>query len=221
MMSPRICLVCDNLIGDSMGNYSHICITCELALPEAPNSNLAFDRFLRNFDTDNIAITNVYGLFSAQEYTDYLHIIHGLKYYGFLSIGKQFGKKLGEKISTESDINYSAIVPVPLHPAKKRERGFNQSNIIAKTISKQIGVPLINMVRRDIYTQTQTKLSKVERQSNVEDVFKLRSSNFPLRNANILVIDDVLTTGATINATASVLLSAGARQVDCACLAIA
>jgi competence protein ComFC len=221
MMAPAVCQVCGNQINNSKGTYSHICRKCEILLPAPPSSDQAFDRFLKNFDHDSIAITKIFGLFSVHDDKEFIQIVHGLKYFGFTKIGREFGKELSKEIVKNSEIIYSAIVPVPLHPAKKRERGFNQSDIISKAISKELNIPLIKAVKRNKYTQTQTQLSKNERQHNVSDVFELSSSKNDLKLKNFLIVDDVLTTGSTINACASILLESGSSRVDCACLAIA
>ncbi len=221
MMAPAVCQVCGCLIENSRGNYSHICRKCEFLLPSPPTVDQAFDRFIQNFDKDSIAISKVYGLFSVHDEKDFLQIIHGLKYFGFTKVGKEFSSTLGKELIKNTDVSYSAIVPVPLHSAKKRERGFNQAEIISKAISKELNVPVQTLVKRNKYTQTQTQLSKNERQSNVIDVFELSRKKNDLKLKNYLVVDDVLTTGSTINACASILLEAGARRVDCACLAIA
>jgi competence protein ComFC len=221
MIAPAVCQVCSNLLENSRGNYSHICRKCELLLPAPPAENQAFDRFIQNFDKDSIAITSVYGLFSVHDEKDFLQIIHGLKYFGFTKVGKEFSSTLGKELIKNTDISYSAIVPVPLHPAKKRERGFNQADIIAKTISRELNVPVLNAVKRNKYTQTQTQLSKNERQNNVSDVFELSTNKVNFKLKNYLIVDDVLTTGSTVNACATILLEAGASRIDCACLAIA
>jgi ComF family protein len=220
-MAPAICQVCGSLIENSKGKYTHICRKCELLLPSPPSLNQAFDRFINNFDRDSIAITNVYGLFSVHEDKDFIQIIHGLKYLGFKKIGREFGSSLGNEIKKINDIKYSGIVPVPLHPAKKRERGFNQSEIIASAISKVLNEPLQKLVKRNKYTQTQTQMSKNERLTNVNDVFELTDKKSNIKLNNYLIVDDVLTTGSTINACATILLEGGASRIDCACLAIA
>ncbi|HCA78588.1 MAG TPA: hypothetical protein DEP53_02525, partial [Bacteroidetes bacterium] len=113
-----------------------------------------------------------------------------------------------------------AVVPVPLHKRKLRERGFNQSLLIARGISGVLGIPVrADLVRRTRWTQTQTALSKEERKQNVEDAFECGETN--LQGLCVIVVDDVITTGATIEAVARALEASKAKTVIAASAAIA
>ena len=109
---------------------------------------------------------------------------------------------------------------MPVHHARLRERGFNQSEIIAKAVGKEISVPVTKAIKRIRYTSTQTLLSKQERKTNILDSIVPVKKQMKIEGSYLL-IDDVLTTGSTINVCASVLLDMGASRVDCAVLAIA
>ena len=112
---------------------------------------------------------------------------------------------------------YDAIVPVPLHKIKYRERGYNQSALLAKQVSLLINVPVQdNLLIRNRYTKSQTNLSKIARERNVSGAF-FCSSSFGAER--ILLIDDVITTGSTVNACADALITAGIKQVDVFALA--
>ena len=126
------------------------------------------------------------------------------------------GNKLGEHLGdTFSDIDL--IVPVPLHHLKKAERGYNQSYYIARGISKSTNIKIEeNILKRIRFTQSQTKMNLEERRLNIENAFKVRKI---LRN--ILIVDDVITTGATVNECGKVLKKAGANEVYAASVAIA
>lgn len=110
------------------------------------------------------------------------------------------------------------LVPVPLHPTRQRERGFNQSHILAEGLSRQSGIPLFDCLRRVRYTPSQTRLDRKERMENLRDAFQMRQ-NCPVRNLHLLLIDDVLTTGSTVDACARVLREAGAASVRVATVA--
>src|SRR2546430_10192099 len=107
---------------------------------------------------------------------------------------------------------FDAIVPVPLHPAKQRERGFNQAGLLAEWLSSHIGVPLRPALERVRYTTTQTAFDRAERMRNLHDAFRLRK-NADVRRLRVLLIDDVLTTGSTLSECARVLKKAGAQSV--------
>jgi ComF family protein len=104
------------------------------------------------------------------------------------------------------------IVPVPLHPARERERGFNQAALLAELLARQIHLPLRPVLERIRYTTTQTAYDRAERMENLRDAFRLRK-NRDVRGLHVLLIDDVLTTGSTLSECARVLKKAGALSV--------
>jgi len=110
---------------------------------------------------------------------------------------------------------FDAVVPVPLHPARKRERGFNQAELLAELLSARAGVPLRNVLERIRYTTTQTAFDRTERMENLHNAFRLRK-NRDVRGLRVLLIDDVLTTGSTLSECARVLKVAGAISVHAA-----
>jgi len=113
------------------------------------------------------------------------------------------------------DQKFEVIVPVPLHPARQRERGFNQASLLAKLLSAQTSIPCRPLLKRVRYTTTQTALDRSERMENLHNAFRLRK-NTDVRGLRVLLIDDVLTTGSTLNECARVLKRAGATSVHSA-----
>jgi ComF family protein len=107
---------------------------------------------------------------------------------------------------------FDAIVPVPLHPARKRERGFNQAELLAECLSEHLSLPLRPALERVHYTTTQTAFDRAERMQNLRGAFRLRKKG-DVRSLRVLLIDDVLTTGSTLSECARVLKEAGARSV--------
>jgi competence protein ComFC len=105
-----------------------------------------------------------------------------------------------------------AMVPVPLHPVRLRERGYNQAEALASVVSRQIGVPVTPCLQRVRYTLTQTRFDRVQRRRNLRGAFALRK-NTGVTGKRLLLIDDVLTTGSTLHECAAVLLERGARSV--------
>jgi competence protein ComFC len=110
---------------------------------------------------------------------------------------------------------FDVVVPVPLHPARERERGFNQAALLADALSAQISVPSKPLLERLRYTTTQTIFDRAERMKNLHRAFHLRK-NADVRNLRVLLIDDVLTTGSTLSECARVLKKAGAISVHAA-----
>jgi ComF family protein len=111
--------------------------------------------------------------------------------------------------------HFDVIVPVPLHPARERERGFNQATLLAELLAPTITTPLRPVLERTRYTTTQTAYDRAERMENLHGAFRLRK-NQDVRDLRVLLIDDVLTTGSTLSECARVLRAAGAVSVHAA-----
>jgi len=222
--APKYCLVCDDLINNEnqIQNLTFICKSCFYSLNSAPNSEVILDRLFENYHPDDISITNVFSLYKLHE-QNFLQIIHHLKYHKLWKIGYEFGLLLGEKIAKNSDTRYDGVVAVPIHIAKKRERGYNQSDFIAKGVSEKLNIPNYSkFVRRQKYTLSQTLLSAQERKINIQGAYKIpTNSSKAFQNKVILIVDDVFTTGSTINHLGNELLNCGAKQIDCATLGVA
>ena len=107
---------------------------------------------------------------------------------------------------------FDLIVPVPLHPARLRERGFNQAHVLATMLAQKIGVPVCRVLERIRYTTTQTAFDRSDRVENLRNAFRLRKK-MAVRELRVLLVDDILTTGSTLSECARVLREAGARSV--------
>jgi competence protein ComFC len=135
-------------------------------------------------------------------------IVHSLKYRGYTTVVEKLAAPLMLGI-LDSERRYDAIVPVPLHRSRLRKRGFNQAELLARGVAKEINAPVsdtLQVVRR---TRDQVELSAAGRRANVEGAYSARSRV----RGRILLIDDVFTTGATMSACSETLLGAGAREV--------
>ncbi len=151
-------------------------------------------------------------------------LIHELKYQNKRSIGILLGEIAGISIKNDEDfLSADALIPVPLHKIRLRERGYNQSELIARGVSKIIGVKVLNNILiRSRNTQTQTKLNFEERKENVKDVFFVREKDKKfVQGRKFIIVDDVITTGATVNECAKALLQSGASKVLVLSVAIA
>ena len=141
-------------------------------------------------------------------------IVHALKYGGWWRTGEEIGMRLA-RLSWPADVieERAMVVPVPLAPARERERGYNQSAAIARPVAAQWRVRLrTDVLARRRATRSQTRLTPGERLANVSGAFAVSpAARRAVRNAHVILVDDVITTGATLDACASALLEAGAR----------
>jgi len=146
-------------------------------------------------------------------------LIHQLKYKGAKEIGFELGRHFGsELIDSESYKNIDLIIPVPLHVKREKKRGYNQSEWIARGMVEFLEAKLeLNNLVRAIETETQTKKTRFERWENVESIFNV---NYPekLENKHVLLVDDVITTGSTLEACANALLKIKGVKVSIATL---
>jgi ComF family protein len=152
----------------------------------------------------------------------YQMMIHGFKYQQKITLGQRLGKRLGEKlIEDRAASEFDCIIPVPLHSVRKRGRGFNQSEILAQELSKVTHIPVLKKIlKRTRNTKDQTKLTPEERIENVKGAFALRDPDI-IEGKRIILVDDVMTTGATLWECATVLREAGAETIMGATIAVA
>ncbi len=150
-------------------------------------------------------------------------LMHRLKYGGMSTIGLEFGRVLGERIREAGLAESDMIVPLPLHATRIRERGFNQCEYIARGVSAVTGSPVrADLLRRTRFTPSQTTLGHGERRENVRQAFAARRrAPRDVAGRTILLVDDVVTTGATMRSCACALHGAGARAVIACAVAIA
>lgn len=147
-------------------------------------------------------------------------LVHMLKYQGQTVAGQTLGRALGRMLDGESPAAVRpVVVPVPLHGSRLRERGYNQSVLIARALARVLGLSVAERALKRIRaTETQTNLDSAERGANVDGAFLGRRTDL-VRGHPVLLVDDVVTTGATANACARALLEAGASEVDVAAVA--
>jgi ComF family protein len=143
-----------------------------------------------------------------------MDVIHKFKYGRNISIGNALGSFMANFSFPDFDFSeYSLLIPVPLHIKRLRERGFNQSILLAKKMGKKYKIPVnFSLLKRCKFTLTQTGLNRAEREKNIKGAFAVADKK-KVADENIILIDDVYTTGATINECAKVLLKAGAQKV--------
>jgi ComF family protein len=215
---PRLCEGCGKplLKGEQV-----LCISCGLQLPETGYHDIEDNETALRF-AGRVPFYHATSL--AWFITDGLlqHLIHGLKYKGKKETGIYLGSRLGIRLKeTDWGKGIDVIVPVPLHPAKQAKRGYNQSMLIAQGIGKTMGIPASDkLLVRTRDTQTQTKKTRAERVTNMEGAFKTGNRE-TLKNKHILLCDDVLTTGATLESCILALLNEESIKISIATIGIA
>lgn len=214
---PRFCVSCRKKL---IINEEIICAQCFSHFEVADFERIE-NEYIKKFSEDNY-LSDFSSAFIFQEGFELQKLIHSLKYDKNYHVGKFLGKITAELLSEKILLwKSNLIIPIPLHILRKADRGFNQANEIANGISKSLKIPIkSNILKRKIYTVTQTKLNLKERKKNIEGAFRLNKSA-EIIGKNILLVDDVITTGATINECAKVLKQNGANKICAISAAIA
>lgn len=216
LVFPIYCQVCGNPLVE---NEYLFCTHCLFEMPRTEN-HLEKENSLTELFYGRVKIETGTSLFNFKKGSQYRKLLHLLKYKEKTAIGYELGRHLGLNIKKSpyfDEIDY--VVPVPLHPKKLKKRGYNQSACIGKGIAEKLETILDeNTLIRNVNTETQTKKTKIERWENVHDVFELTNNNFD--NKHILLVDDVITTGATIEGCTNALQNAKNVRISIATLAI-
>lgn len=214
---PDVCRACGTTL---MKNEKFICTHCFSELPFT-NYHTYIENPVHQIFWGRIKIEYATALFYFSKHSKVQNILHRLKYKNDKSIGYFLGELLGYKLLESKFFkNIDYIVPVPLHPKKLQRRGYNQAQVISEGISSILKLPVINIIDRVIETQTQTKKSRIERWQNVNEGFRLNiNEKITFNNKHYLIVDDVVTTGATIEACASALMSLDNIKVSVATIA--
>jgi len=213
---PNLCRACRiKLIGEE----ETICFDCLYHLPKTNYHQFADNPVEQTFwGRINIEAGTSFCFF--EKGTTIQHLLHQLKYKGEKEIGLELGKHLGAQLAGSGRFqSVDVIIPVPLHPGKEKKRGYNQSEWIAKGISQTFQRPLkTNVLIRKTDTSTQTRKSRFERWENVSEIFAV-NENSEIHFKHVLLIDDVITTGATLEACATKILELEGTKVSVATLA--
>lgn len=218
ILFPRICYGCGN---DLLRNEHLICTECYLAIPRT-DFHLIQDNPVAQLFWGRCNIIKAAAFSYYTKGSRIRKIIHSLKYNGIKEIGFEMGKIYAVSLKPSGFFDdIDIIVPVPLHPSKQRKRGFNQSECITSGISEASGVPVENKsLRRISVSDTQTKRSRYERWMNVEGIFDIADPEV-FAGKHVLLVDDVITTGSTIESCATELLKIEDVRVSVIALAVA
>lgn len=203
---PRRCCVCGEILS---AQEQHICLNCLYALPRV-EPHIAEE--IEKIFWGKIDIERATSFIYYHKGSPYNSIIHALKYKGRPWIGMYIARIAAAGLSEKGFFdNIDAIIPMPLSGKKKSKRGYNQCDYIAEGISHATGIPVLKgIVERSISNETQTDKNRDERWENVKGIFALRKPE-QLEGKHILLVDDILTTGATLASCASTI------QAGCNC----
>ena len=210
LLYPKLCGGCGNHLYES---EEVVCVYCRASLPlsgECDFENNASEKLFWG----KVSITAAASFLFFQKKSRTQHLLHQLKYQQKENIGEWLGEQFA--YSLQSKGRFAAveiIIPIPLHPSRIKFRGYNQCDAIARGMSSVLQIPIANgVLTRSVATQSQTKKNRFQRFENMESVFSLAQAS-AIKGKNILLLDDVLTTGATLISAAQVLQQAGSNKL--------
>ena len=209
LLYPRACVVCGDVLVDG---EPFLCSVCLSGLPLNDGIDEEADEVLAN----DLGIGHLYWLFRYDRASDFHKLVYAIKYRSNRELGVWAGKMLGERMKDISGID--CIIPVPLHPKREKERGFNQAFMIGTGIASVLSVrEASGVLKRVVNTPSQTGLERGQRADNVAEAFELGDTAC-VEDCHVLLVDDVVTSGATIRACMMELSKIKGIRVSVACL---
>jgi ComF family protein len=215
---PKVCCSCDKSLAK---NEELICFSCRSTMPKANFNDLEHNELVsRLYGKLNVDFGSSFLYFHKSGITQ--KILHMLKYEHMPELGELMGRWYGyELLQQKVDEKVDFVIPVPLHPRKEKIRGYNQSYFIAQGMNTSTKIPVENEILYRIhYEKSQTQRTKEQRWKSVSDAFIVKDKG-KIEGKYILLVDDVITTGATLEACGRQLLKNGAAGISVATLAIA
>jgi len=215
---PRLCQACGRAL---LSHERVICNYCTIQLPKT-NFQDKQNNALEMLFWGRADIKCATAFYKYNKGGKVQHLIHQMKYQGFSEVGYHVGEVFGKTLDHSkrfSDVDL--IIPVPLHKSKLIKRGFNQSEVFANGLSKSMTAKVdADNLYRKVASSTQTKKNRWERYKNVNDIFGIRDAAL-FENKKLLLVDDVITTGSTIEACAGILNQIDGVEVYVAAMASA
>ena len=205
-------VLCDSCKTPMMKNEKHLCLSCHMELPLTQFKN-SLDNEIVKLMWGRVPIKYANSLLYFKKNGMAQTLMHEIKYKGNQELAVYLGELLAQKLAEEK-LMFDMIIPVPLHTKKLKKRGFNQSVKIAEGYSKISQIPVeLNGIIRVKNTETQTKKKRYERWENTDGKFLVTDSDV-FKNKRVVLIDDVITTGATIEACCNELTLAGVSEIS-------
>ena len=212
LISPRLCVVCGHRLTVT---EEVICTKCNFHLPRTDFHHNAYENEMAKLFWYLIPIERATAYFYYEPHSSTANIIYQMKYKDHPEIGEVMGRMMGKELIPSGFFDgIDGIIPIPLTKKRQRQRGYNQSKEIARGISEVTGLPLFDkVVKRVSFKGSQTNLGRWERNENVEKVFEL-IDGASIQGKHLLIVDDVVTTGATCIACSKELVKAGAVKIS-------
>ncbi len=215
---PKICIICGNKL---VTQEKFLCLDCTHDIPRT-NFQTDPDNKAAQLLWGRVRAENVFSFYYFRKGSKYQKLVHSIKYKGLSDLGYEAGRWIGGALSANPSLtDFDIVVPVPLHPKKEKQRGYNQSEWIARGISDSLGKTIVtdNLIRL-VYSSTQTRKHRFERWKNVENIFSVKNAQ-SFENKHLLLVDDVLTTGSTLESCSTGLLKIPGVKISVATLAYA
>lgn len=215
---PKLCAACQ----EALNKHEKVfCLKCQLSLPKTDHVLYADNPVAKKF-WGKVPIERALAMYNFHKTSRLQEVMHALKYKGRKDVGLRLGNLMGYHLlqyQVFRDVDY--ITAVPLHKEKLLKRGYNQSGIIAEGLAEVLNIKYDgDLIKRTVFTATQTKKSRLERWDNVKDIFEITNAEL-ITNKHILIIDDVITTGSTLEACAVKLIQYPGVTVSIAAVAFA
>ena len=217
LLFPHICCACGS---DIVNNNALLCLRCIAAMPETNFESYPGNPVEKKF-WGRMNLANASALYYFTRESIMQTLMHEFKYRGNKELGLQLGNMMGDRLARSGRFRVDALIPLPLFASKERRRGFNQATILCEGISRKLKVPVLqDVVIRSSHTDSQTKKGRIDRWLNMEGRFIVSCPEI-LAGKRILLVDDVVTTGATLEACGAELLKTEILQLSIATLCYA
>ncbi len=217
LLFPHVCNGCGN---DILNEATMLCMRCMDAMPET-NFEMHPNNPVEKTFWGRLPLVGATAQYYFTKESLMQHLMHQFKYKNNRELGLQLGRMMGEQIKKSGRFAIDALIPLPLFPAKEKRRGYNQATVLCDGMAEAMNIPVLDKaIIRPQHTETQTKKGRIERWKNMEGKFILADAA-AIRNKHLLLVDDVVTTGATLEACGNELLQAENVKLSVACLCVA
>ncbi len=217
LLFPHVCNGCGN---DILNEATMLCMRCMDAMPET-NFEMHPNNPVEKTFWGRLPLAGATAQYYFTKESLMQHLMHQFKYKNNRELGLQLGRMMGEQIKKSGRFAIDALIPLPLFPAKEKKRGYNQATVLCDGMAEAMNIPVLDKaIIRPQHTETQTKKGRIERWKNMEGKFILADAA-AIRNKHLLLVDDVVTTGATLEACGNELLQAENVKLSVACLCVA
>ncbi|AXY76311.1 ComF family protein [Paraflavitalea soli] len=215
---PHCCAGCGS---DVISNEQLLCLSCINRLP-LTNFHLYADNPVQHIFRGRLPLVNATSYLYFTKDSLLQHLMHQLKYNNRKDIGAWFGKRIGEVLTASNRFTMpDALLPVPLFATRERKRGYNQAEVLCTGMAAIMGIPVLkDVIVRSVFTESQTRRNRIERWQNMEGKFSVKDAA-AIEGRHLLLVDDMITTGATLEACGQALLAAANVRLSVATMGIA